>query len=283
MPTGMKERVSSIPAHALPSDGMLRVAATNQPGWRLRIAAAARFATLPVSNRPRTRRAGPRHPRKARICSSSSAAFAAPIDGSIEAAASSRSFRVASSQSRSVWKSTRRGGAAGCRSRAAERGEHGWRRDADAGIDQHQPERRETRDRRQVLARAARDQRFCGEAHRQVRAERQRRCASARSSPSVQLPEFRQTLARSQRRRWSRRRCRMRSAGSSPAGSRRAQLGLEGEAARSASRALRTRLVPSVGTCSAQKDRTTENSSRSAASIEMRSPNRVNTARLSMR
>src|SRR5690606_13015011 len=90
------------------SEGMLRVEATNQSGWRLRIDAAARLATLPVSNSPKQVAPDPdirANPESALI----SAAFAAPIDGSMACAAASRSLRVSSSQLRTVWKSKCRG------------------------------------------------------------------------------------------------------------------------------------------------------------------------------
>ena len=53
MPTRNEGAAFVNPAHARLRKRMLRVAATNQSGWRLRITAAARLATLPVSKRPK--------------------------------------------------------------------------------------------------------------------------------------------------------------------------------------------------------------------------------------
>ena len=93
--------------------------------------------------------------------------------GAIASAAGSRSLRVISSQLRRLWNSMWRGsGGSSSLSRCASAANTAAVETGDAGIDQHQPQRREIRHDRQFVADAARDQRLGGEAHRQVGAER---------------------------------------------------------------------------------------------------------------
>ena len=187
---------------------MLRVAATNQSGWRARIAAAARLAHVAGLEEAEAGRARARHAGETGAGLAVSAASASR-DRRLRARAPAARDRCGSSPascSSAVEVELRRQRRQGALSRSASAAKTSAVDTATPGLTSTSAERGKVRQRRQHVADAARDQRPCRQAHRHVGAERQRRCAPARrrrGRAATAAPG----RAASPRRRSSRRRC----------------------------------------------------------------------------